>query len=53
MAHLLETFQDNATVRSLTRFMVVGMMGTIIDFSLFAGMNVLFGVPTMIANTLS
>jgi putative flippase GtrA len=53
MAQLLETFQANATVRSLARFLVVGMLGTIIDFSLFALMNVLFGVPTLAANTLS
>lgn len=53
MAYLLDGFQSNGMARSAVRFMVVGMLGTLIDFSLFAVLSIQLGIPTVLANTLS
>ncbi len=36
MASFLNTLQNQRTLYSAARFLIVGMLGTIIDFSLFA-----------------
>lgn len=36
-----------------TRFALVGMLGTLVDFSLLFVLHTLLGVPTLIANTLA
>lgn len=53
MAYLLDRLQSTDMVRSGVRFMVVGMLGTIIDFSLFAVLSIQLGIPMLLANTLS
>lgn len=37
----------------VTRFMLVGMAGTLVDFALFAILHTQVGMPTLLANTLS
>jgi putative flippase GtrA len=37
----------------LRRFLIVGMLGTLIDLALFAGLHTLAGLPTLTANTCS
>lgn len=39
--------------RSAARFLLVGALGTLIDFSLFALLSAQIAAPTMIANTLA
>ncbi|MEW5721241.1 MAG: GtrA family protein, partial [Chloroflexota bacterium] len=41
------------TVRHISRFLIVGMLGTLIDITLFAGLYTWLGAPTLAANTLS
>ncbi len=41
------------TVRHISRFLVVGMLGTLIDLTLFAGLYTWLDAPTLAANTLS
>ena len=53
MAHLLDKLQAHGLLRIAARFLVVGMLGTLIDFSLFALLNIQLGIPTLLANTLS
>ncbi len=40
-------------LRSISRFLIVGMLGTLIDISLFAALHTWVGAPTLAANTLS
>lgn len=40
-------------LRSAARFMLVGALGTLVDFSLFAVLSVQFGAPALLANALS
>lgn len=53
MAHLADTLQSKDTLRSAGRFLVVGMLGTLIDLALFAALHGLLGAPALAANTLS
>lgn len=41
------------TLRCVWRFLAVGMLGTLIDIALFAGLHAWLGVPTLVANSLS
>ncbi len=41
------------SLRLLSRFLTVGVMSTLIDFSLFTLLHGFFAVPTLSANTLS
>ena len=41
------------SLRRILRFATVGMLGTLIDVSLFTALNVGFGVPVLVANTIS
>ena len=40
-------------LHSVVRFMLVGALGTLIDFCLFAVLSAQFSAPTILANTLS
>lgn len=53
MAPLLHTLRVNESWRSLARFLVVGTLGTLIDFSLFAFLHLVLGLPALPANILS
>lgn len=53
MAHPNNPFETNRTWRGIGRFLAVGMLGTLVDFMLFAGLHTLLGVPVLIANTIS
>jgi putative flippase GtrA len=44
---------ETRDIRSISRFLVVGMLGTLIDITLFAGLHTWLGVPTLAANTIS
>jgi putative flippase GtrA len=53
MAYLSETIRNKDTLRSAARFLAVGMLGTLIDFSLFAALNLLLGLPALLSNSLA
>ena len=53
MAQRVGAFQNNDVLRSAGRFLLVGMLGTLVDFSLFAVLHLLLGAPALFANTLS
>jgi putative flippase GtrA len=53
MAHLIDSFETNRTLRSFWRFLAVGTLGTLVDVTLFTVLHALIGVPTVIANTIS
>ncbi len=53
MTSLLNTLQTQSTLYSATRFMIVGILGTVIDFGLFALLNTRFGLSPLLANSLS
>ncbi len=53
MIHLNDPFKNNDTLCHIRRFMVVGMIGTLVDIALFTGLHVGLGVPVLLANTLS
>jgi putative flippase GtrA len=53
MAHLIDSFETNNTLRCLWRFLAVGTLGTLIDVTLFIVLHALLGVPTLAANTIS
>jgi putative flippase GtrA len=52
MAHLRDSFLVH-DIRYVGRFLAVGMLGTLIDLTLFAGLHAWLGVPTLAANTIS
>jgi putative flippase GtrA len=53
MAPLIQTLQRNEIVRSAARFALIGVLGTLIDLSLFSIFHLVLGIPTLPANTLS
>lgn len=53
MAVLSIPFDDGETLRTVKRFMIVGMTGTLLDVALFSALHVGLGIPTLAANTLS
>jgi putative flippase GtrA len=53
MAQLMNAIETHGALRSAARFVIVGMLGTSIDFALFSALNLLLGVPALVANTLS
>jgi putative flippase GtrA len=53
MANIVGAIESNETLRSATRFIAVGIVGTLIDLLLFSGLNLILGVPALLANTLS
>jgi putative flippase GtrA len=53
MATIIEPIRSKDTLRSLGRFLAVGALGTLIDFSLFTGLHVALGAPILLANVLS
>jgi putative flippase GtrA len=53
MAHISETIRPTDTLRSAARFGVVGVLGTLIDFTLFSVLNIQVGIPVLLANSLS
>lgn len=53
MTLLNRIFRSNESLHSLVRFLAVGAVGTLLDIGLFAILNILLGVPALIANTLS
>lgn len=53
MAPFLNTFQTPNALHRAVRFMAVGLLGTIIDFSLFAILSSQLGLPMLFANSLS
>lgn len=40
-------------LRDVSRFAMVGLLGTLIDIALFTGLHVVLGMPSITANTLS
>lgn len=42
-----------ARLRQIGHFMIVGLLSTLIDFSLFAALNGWLGLPTLAANTIA
>ena len=53
MAHLNDVFETNGTLRCLPRFVMVGLLGTLLDIGLFTVLRVRIGMPTLAANTIS
>jgi putative flippase GtrA len=53
MAQLVDSLQSRDILQSAGRFLIVGMLGTLIDVSLFAVLHLLLGAPALAANTLS
>ena len=53
MAQLNATLRTKDTLQSGARFVLVGMLGTLIDLSLFAVLHLLIGAPALLANSLS
>ncbi len=53
MSQTVDSIKSSSTVQSMVRFGLVGALGTLIDISLFTGLHVWLGVPTLLANTLS
>ena len=52
MAHLNDVFETNGTLRCLPRFVMVGLLGTLLDIGLFTLLRVRIGMPTLAANTI-
>lgn len=50
MATIIQTIHAKDTLHHLTRFLTVGALGTLIDFSLFTLLKVFFSVPILPAN---
>lgn len=53
MASLIDRVQTVAPFRTAGRFLVVGMLGTLIDFTMFTGLHVGLGFSILPANILS
>jgi putative flippase GtrA len=53
MARLNNPFETSETLRRISCFLLVGMLGTLIDITLFTALHVWLGVPTLLANTIS
>jgi putative flippase GtrA len=53
MIHRIERIQNSAGWKSAARFAVVGALGTLIDVGLFSVFHLAFGLPILLANTLS
>ncbi len=53
MENFFEIYKSNDTLRNVGQFMIVGMLGTLIDISLFAALHIVLGFPTLLANTIS
>ncbi|MBE0695861.1 MAG: GtrA family protein [Anaerolineaceae bacterium] len=53
MAPLIQTLQSNEILRSAARFALIGILGTLIDFSLFGVFHLGLGISALPANTLS
>lgn len=53
MAQTIELTRSAETLRSAGRFLAVGIVGTLVDFSLFAGLSLRIGLPPWQANTFS
>jgi hypothetical protein len=53
MNSLNDPFETNDTLRRISRFLAVGMLGTLTDMLLFAILHTGLGVPTLVPNTLS
>ncbi len=47
------SFENRSAWHRIGKFLVVGVLGTLIDFTLFALLHTLLGVPTLLANTLA
>lgn len=52
-AALNGTLRTDAILQSSARFVMVGMMGTLLDLTLFAFFHLLLGAPSLLANSLS
>ena len=50
---LLNKLSEHAELERFVRFMVVGVTGTVLDFSILTLLKALLGFPTLIANTIS
>ncbi len=48
-----ESVSLGASRRYVPRFVVVGALGTLIDVGLFTVLHLVFGVPALVANTMS
>lgn len=53
MARWIAAFPSADTLRSAARFALVGALGTLVDFTLFAVLSAQLGAPVLLANTLS
>jgi putative flippase GtrA len=53
MAPFLNVIRSNDSLRSAARFLAVGALGTLVDLGLFTALNLLMGVPALLANTVS
>ena len=53
MAPYFEKIRYNPLLANATRFAAVGLLGTLIDFTLFSVASMLLHLPALIANTIS
>lgn len=53
MVQFVETLWSGDSLQTAARFLLVGMLGTLIDFSIFAFLNLQLGMTALLANTLS
>lgn len=51
--HSEDTLQINVILRRASRFAIVGMIGTLIDLTIFTLLHLTFSVPVLVANTIS
>jgi putative flippase GtrA len=53
MTRLAQILQTNETLSSAARFALIGILGTLVDFSLFSLLHLVLGFPTLPSNSLS
>jgi putative flippase GtrA len=51
--HSENTWQTNVILQRASRFAVVGVIGTLIDLTIFTLLHLTFNVPVLVANTIS
>jgi putative flippase GtrA len=53
MNHVSLVDQPNDKILSVARYVVVGLLGTILDIGLYAILHILLGMPILLANSIS